>query len=360
MTSDDDTEKTHDPTPKKLEDARKRGEVPKSIDLNAAASLFGFVAALMLLGLEGVMTFSGALAELLANADDVAEQTLQSGGPWLMGGLVWTMAGVTLPLFGLPALLVIIALFGQRAIIFAPDKLAPKLNRISPIEGAKNKFGAKGIFEFGKSATKLVLACALLVFFLLGKLDQLVTSTAKTAGQIVLAMGSILVEFLMIVFVMTLAIGGIDYLWQHAQHIRKNRMSMKDMKDEAKESDGDPQFKQQRRQRAYDIAMNKMLSDVPTADVIIVNPTHYAVALKWDKMSGNAPICVAKGVDEIAARIREVANDAEVPIFSDPPTARALHATLDLGRAIEPDHYQAVAAAIRFAEGIRAKARRNR
>ena len=155
-----------------------------------------------------------------------------------------------------------------------------------------------------------------------------------------------------------LALGSVDFLWQRAEHIRKNRMSRKEMMDELKQSEGDPFIKQQRRQRGQEIATNKMLQDVPTADVVIVNPTHYAVALKWDRSQAMAPICVAKGVDEIAARIREIAVENAVPMHSDPPTARALHADVELGQEISQHHYRAVAAAIRFAEEIRKKAAR--
>jgi flagellar biosynthetic protein FlhB len=123
--------------------------------------------------------------------------------------------------------------------------------------------------------------------------------------------------------------------------------------DEHKDSEGDPHLKQQRRQRGHDIATNRMLLDVGCADVIIVNPTHYAVALKWKRSDRSAPICLAKGVDEIAARIREQAALHGVAVHSDPPTARALHATVEVGAPIRPEHYRAVAAAIRFAEALR-------
>jgi flagellar biosynthetic protein FlhB len=134
-------------------------------------------------------------------------------------------------------------------------------------------------------------------------------------------------------------------------------MTLKELKDESKEAEGDPHLKQHRRMRAQELALNQMMGEVPNADVIIVNPTHYAVALKWSRMPGAAPECVAKGVDEVALRIREAATEAGVPIHSDPPTARALYATTDIGREIDPDHYEPVAAAIRFAEAMRQKAR---
>ena len=129
------------------------------------------------------------------------------------------------------------------------------------------------------------------------------------------------------------------------------------MTDEAKNSEGDPHLKQERRQRAFAASQNQMMKDVPSADVIIVNPTHYAVALKWSRLPGEAPVCVAKGVDEIAATIRRLGAEAGVPIHSDPPTARALFAAVEIGAQIRHDDYAPVAAAIRFAEDMRRRAR---
>jgi flagellar biosynthetic protein FlhB len=154
-----------------------------------------------------------------------------------------------------------------------------------------------------------------------------------------------------------MVIGAIDYFWQYFEHIRTNRMSHKELTDEMKESEGDPYMKNERRRRGIDIALNRMIADVAKADVVVVNPTHYAVALKWARDQGSAPICVAKGVDEIAARIRAAAAEAGVPVHRDPPTARAIHATVELGAEIRPEHYRAVAAAIRFAERMRERAR---
>lgn len=133
-------------------------------------------------------------------------------------------------------------------------------------------------------------------------------------------------------------------------------MSLKEMRDEQKEAEGDPEFKHRRKARAREIAMNQMLSDVPKADVVIVNPTHFAVALQWDRQTA-APVCVAKGVDEVAHRIRKIAQESGVPIQRDPSTARALFATIEIGQEIMPEHYRPVAAAIRFAQEMRRTAR---
>ena len=357
MAGDDDSEKNYDATPKKLEDARKKGEIPKSIDLNTAASYAGFILALTMLGAAGTLDLVAGLSTLIRDADHLAQVMVDGGGPFIFGSTAQAVAAPILTVFGLPALLVLAALFAQRAVHIAPEKIQPKLSRISPISGLKNKFGASGQFEFAKSAIKLAIISVLLVWFIFGRLDELITTTSMTPGQLSQSMAGILLDFLGVVFALTLLIGGIDYLWQTADHLKKNRMSFKEIKDEAKDAEGDPHFKQIRRQRGYDIAMNQMLSDVPRANVVIVNPTHYAVALQWDKASGRAPVCLAKGVDEIAARIREIAGDSNIAIFSDPPTARALHATVKIGAEIERDHYRAVAAAIRFAEEMRKKAR---
>ncbi len=169
-----------------------------------------------------------------------------------------------------------------------------------------------------------------------------------------------MVEFLFVILIISTVIGGLDYFWQLAEHHRQNRMSRKEMMDEHKEFEGDPHTKAQRRQRGYDIATNRMLADVDTADVVMVNPTHYAVALKWVRCRQAGTRCVAKGVDEIAARIRERAALAGVPIHSDPPTTRALHASVDIGHEVQPEHFRAVAAAIRFSEAMRRKARKRK
>ncbi|WP_338014606.1 EscU/YscU/HrcU family type III secretion system export apparatus switch protein [Rhodophyticola sp. CCM32] len=235
--------------------------------------------------------------------------------------------------------------------------MAPKLSRISPLSNAKNKLGAGGLFEFAKSSAKLVIYSVLLAAFLWARSDQILSAIYASDGQIMLALCQLVMAFLAFVFLIALLVGAVDYLWQYAEHQRKNRMSRQEVMDETRQSEGDPHLKQQRRQRGYDLAMNQMLRDVPGADVVVVNPTHYAVALKWDRGRGTVPICVAKGVDEIAGRIREIAAENGVPVFHDPPTARALHAVIDIGAPIAPDHFRAVAAAIRFADAIRAKAK---
>jgi len=354
---DDDSDKQYDATPKKLSDARKKGEFARSTDLNTAASYGGLILVAYAMGAESLNRMGQTLASLLANPDRFSQAVFSDGGQPFAGGLMKPLGFAAAPWFLVPTVLVIAGIIAQRGFVFAPSKLEFKLSRISLMSNAKNKFGRSGLFEFAKSFSKLLVYSAVVLFFLLNRTPLIVGAIYATPSMASALLVQLAVEFMVIVFLIALAIGGVDYLWQYQENLRRNRMSRKEMTDETKQSEGDPHVKQQRRQKGYAIAMNQMLADVPDADVIVVNPQHYAVALKWSRETGSAPICLAKGVDEIAARIREIASESGVPIHRDPPTARALYATVEIGEEIWPEHYPAIAAAIRFAELMRSKAR---
>ncbi len=225
------------------------------------------------------------------------------------------------------------------------------------ISNAKNKFGRSGLFEWAKSFTKLLVYSVVLAFFIKARLPDMI-GVLQTSPRLILSLlAELCMTFLFITVLISGVIGAVDAAWQHFEHLRKNRMSHKEIMDETKNAEGDPHMKNARHQRAVSISQNQMMADVPTADVVIVNPTHYAVALKWSRKQNEAPVCVAKGVDEIAKAIREAAQGAGVPIHHDPPTARSLHATTDIGDQITPDFFRAVAAAIRFSETMRQRAK---
>jgi flagellar biosynthesis protein FlhB len=353
---EDDADKEFDASQKKLDEARARGEVTKSMELNAAAAYAGLAFACLLAGSYSIIAMGNAGIALLGQADRLA--------PIFMNAPAAPMAAITnafalgsLPLFAAPAVTVLLALILQRAIVFAPEKLAFQLSRISPIATAKQKFGVEGLVEFAKNSLKMIVIGILLGLYLQARAAEILTSLYLDVGSSMELLMQFFLEFLFLVVLISAVFGGLDYFWQSALHAKRNRMSRKEMLDEMKDTEGDPHVKHQRRARGQEIATNRMLADVPKADVIVVNPTHYAVALKWNKAAGAAPICVAKGVDEVAARIREAAGLAGVPIHSDPPTARALYAAVRIGDQILPEHYRAVATAIRFAERMRRKAR---
>lgn len=354
---DDDSEKSFDATPQKLLEARRKGEIAKSNDLMTAAAYAGLLVALAMSGASGIKEFGTILMVLLDNAADFSPLFLTKGVNPLMGGLMRDVTLALLPFFAFPAIGVVLAVFAQQAWVFAPSKLAPKLSRISPLANAKNKFGRDGLFEFAKSFVKLCIYSACLCFFVYARMPDMLASLQTSPHLALSLMGQLCLVFLFIVVLISTAIGGIDAVYQHFAHLRKNRMSRKEITDETKNSEGDPHLKQERRQRAMAVSQNQMMADVPKADVIIVNPTHYAVALKWSRAPGEAPICVAKGVDEIARAIRETGSAAGVPMHSDPPTARSLFATTEIGNQIATEHFLAVAAAIRFAQAMRDRAK---
>ncbi|THD85623.1 flagellar biosynthesis protein FlhB [Aliigemmobacter aestuarii] len=346
----DASEKEHEPTPRRLEQAREKGDAPRLNDLTSAVSFLGHAAVVWLLGAWIVQQAGPVLAHFLARPGPLAAQLL-SPSPPMMPFLHLGLVGATL--FLVPMAVILLFLIAFKGILMTPENLMPKLSRISPIANARNKFGRTGLVEFAKNTVKLFAIAAVLIWFLKGQGEGIALLAQMPIGLALPQIFAQMLAFLALVVGVSLVIAGADHLWQKADFLHRNRMSRKELMDELKDQEGDPATKARRRQRGMDIAQNRMLADVPKADVVIVNPTHYAVALQWGPASGRAPVCLAKGVDEVAARIRERAMLAGVPIRSDPPTARAIHAVVALGEEIRPEHYRAVAAAIRYAERIR-------
>ena len=355
--SGEDADKDHEPTQKKLDDARARGDVARSADLTAAAGLAAFVLAALSLGPGAILGFGGGAESYLGQAGRMVRLGDPAAGAWGIAAWISHMALPILPFFVLPGLGALLALFGQRGLTFSGEKLAPRLSRIDPMANAARRFGQSGLIEFAKSFAKLCLMAILTGWFLFHRAPAVMLTLQLPAAQGGAAMLRLLGEFLVFATAIMAAFGAGDYLWQRFDFLRRNRMSRQELVDEFRQSEGDPHMKGQRRQRAQAIAMNRMLADVAKADVVIVNPTHYAVALRWTRSSGRAPVCVAKGADGLAARIRERAAAAGVPIHSDPPTARALHAAVEISAEIRTEHFAAVAAAIRYAERMRRRAK---
>jgi len=352
---DDDGEKPFEASQKKIEDARKKGEIPRSADLTNAAAYGGFVLVALSVGFVILSQLAGGLSAMLANAPELATDVFSGGAQAQFHDLIKDVLASVSPWFAGPAVAAILAIVAQKSFVFAPSKLEPKISRVSILANAKNKFGRQGLFEFAKSLTKLLIYSTVLGAFLVNRTPEIIMSVHLDGALIASMLMNISLSFIMIVLVVAVVIGTLDFFWQHAEHLRKNRMSRKEVMDEAKQMEGDPHVKQQRRQKGHAIAMNQMLADIPKADVVIVNPSHYAIALNWSRAKGSAPVCIAKGVDEIAARIREAASEYGVPIHRDAATARALFATIGIGEQIMPEHFRAVAAAIRFADDMGAK-----
>jgi flagellar biosynthetic protein FlhB len=351
VAQDKDTqERALEPTAHKLEQARRHGEVPQSRDLTTLGLYIGLAVALAGFAGEVALDAGAALLPFLEQPDQLL-------GLQTPGALLGLAAGVSLdafagvaPLFLLPALGVGLALLAQQAFVFAGERVRPKWSRLSLVGNARQRFGPKGLVEFGKTLVKLLAVTAVVALVVWSSLDQIMALTRSD----VLALGPSLLEMtqriLLPLLALSAAIAAGDYVWQRFDHLKRQRMSHQELKEEQKHTEVDPHLKQLRRERAVAIATNRMLRDVPSADVVITNPSHYAVALRWDRVrTGSAPHCVAKGADEIALRIRQIAREHGVITFEDRPLARSLYDLVEIGQEIRVEHYRAVAVALNYA-----------
>lgn len=360
MSEEQSDDKQFDATEQKLRKAREKGDFPRSTEVNAALAYLGALAG-------GALAAGWAVPDWLARAGRMWAEigrhgTVDGRSPMDAGGFdvamgVWGGAGLmTLAAIAVPAFVILTGLIAQRGIVFVPSKLAIDIKRINPVKNAAQKFGKSGLVTFAISTGKAA-AVGLGGFLLFQSLIPVLLASHSATGWIG-GLETVLLKALLLAISVSAVFAIADLGWKHFDFRRRNRMSLKELKDEMKESEGDPHLKSARRQKSMEIVLSSMLADVEKADVVIVNPTHYAVALQWKRGSGRAPVCVAKGVDAVAARIRERARDHAVPIWPDPPAARALHATVRIGEEIAPEQFGPVAAAIRFAEAMRAKAKR--
>ena len=351
--SDDAAEKVQEASPQKKQRARQKGDTPVSAEATTAAA---FIALLVAIAASAPWAagFASELRLFFLRPDEASGAVLFGE---LGGRAIFAALGFVLPMVALPAIASLIAIGVQGGIILAPNKLTPKIDKISPIKGAEKKFGPQGLFEFFRSSMKAVTLAIAGWLYLIFEAERL----AQAFGHNAAALPALLLREALIIIAITagasVVFALIDVPFTRARYESRLKMSRQELQDEHKENEGDQNIKAQRRKRAEQIAMNSMLKDIKTSDVLIVNPTHYAVALKWERGGPSLPQCVAKGTDELALRLRQEAHAAGVPIREDAPTARSLYATVQLGDPIKPEHFAVVAAAIRFAERARATRR---
>ncbi|NIZ01364.1 flagellar biosynthesis protein FlhB [Thalassospira lucentensis] len=346
MAEEDDSQKTEDPTSKKLEDARKKGQVPVSKEVGNFMLLFGGGLVMTMLGptmAEEVRDLSFAFIEH-PHLMDVS----RAGFPLLfkdvMIGMLWVL--------GIPfVLLVFFAAAGhlvQNGIVVAIDRIEPKPEKLNPLKGLKNQFSMKTMVEFVKNISKLVLVGVILALVIMPELVDVELYPQIPLALTLERLYDMIVILLIATISLTAVIAGLDFAYQRYEFNKQMKMSKQEIKDEYKQTEGSPEIKAKVRQIRMERAQQRMMSNVPTADVVITNPTHFAVALKYDIDSMAAPMCVAKGQDNIALKIREVAEENGVTVMENPPVARALFATVEVDQEVPPEHYKAVAEIISF------------
>jgi len=337
----DQSQKTEQPTEKRLQDAREKGQVASSREVNnfmlmAVATLVaGTVAG------PSASHISASLERFLGQAHLLP--TDGSGlGDVVVSALLDTAFAMALPLAGF-VVAAIAATALQGNLMWTAHSLQPKAERISPISGLKRLFSPKSLFEFVKNLVKISLVGAIGLAVLWPERERLIGAGQLPIEGLIAYMGRITLWLMAAVTALLALLAGIDYAYQRFEFMKQMRMSRRDIKDEHKQSDGDPQIKQRLRNLRMQRSRQRMMAEVPNATVVITNPTHVAVALHYEMGESSAPKVVAKGVDHVALKIREVARAHDVPTVESPPLARALNETVEIGDFIPAEHYRAVA-----------------
>ena len=343
---EDDSEKTEDPSQKRLDDARNKGQVASSREVNHW--IMFLAATIFLLGLlPGMMKDLAATLGVVFEGAHLFEATAP-GTPIIIADILSDIGLAVAPTVALFMVAAFASGVIQNGFLFSAESIKPTLDKISPIAGVKRLFALKSLAEFFKGILKLVIVGSIAAAVVMPEMATIEAISGMAAAPLLERMGDIAARLLMAVLAIMTAIAAADFLYQRWEHQKKLRMSRQDQKEEYKQTEGDPIVKQRLRQIRAERARKRMIAEVPKADVVVTNPTHFAVALKYDQMTMNAPMVLAKGVDKAALRIREVANENNVPIVENPPLARALYATADLEEEIPEEHYRAVAEVINY------------
>ncbi len=336
----DSASRTEEPTHRKLDEARRKGDVPKSIEAPAFLALAATALVLVWTGGSMARAMVSRLQVFIERPD-----AFDLSGPGAVKVMNLALQAAA-PAVGIMAAAMAAAVAGnlmQTGFIWAPGKLAPDASKISPAAGFARLFGPDGLVNFLKSIAKFaaVAAAAWMVLqprastlAMLGRLDVAAILPLSAQWLQALAIGALIVFGL---------IAGADWFWQRQRFTQRMRMSKEEVKEDTKQSEGDPHIKAKLRQKRMAASKRRMIQNVPKATLVVMNPTHYAVALRYVQGETAAPLCVAKGVDALALRIKAVAMEHEIAVIEDPPLARALYAAMDVDETIPREHYEAVA-----------------
>ncbi len=349
----DDSQKTEEPSQKRLEDATKKGQVPNSREVTSFLMLLAFALSIIWM-VPSIMTDTTIeLSKFISMPHNfrIDSQSLSL----LSSNLLAKMLGWMFTPVIIIVLVIFLSSILQHGIIISTDPLMPKLERISLIKGLGRMFSTRTIVEFLKGLFKITLIAiitAITVYPYLTNLKQLV---AMSIGGILALLLKIITSILVGICSFMAIIAVLDFLYQQFEHIKSLKMSKKDVKDEYKQTEGSPEIKAKLRELRNERANNRMMGKVPDADVVITNPTHYSIALQYEEGITNAPILVAKGQDLIALKIREIAKENDIPIVENPPLARALFASVEIDEEIPFEHYNAVAEVIKYIYKLKGK-----
>jgi len=349
----DDSQKTEEPTARRLEEARQKGQVVSSREINHWFVILAATIVVAMLAPHMAHTLTHRFAAVLEKSGEIA---LDSGGAMNVGmGLLVDAAIVLLAPIGILVIAAIGASMMQSGLLISTEPLKPKLEKISPMAGAKRIFSSRSVVEFLKGLAKIAIVGAvgtMLVAPSLQDIDLLVMSDVITTMD---RTYTLTVRLLIGVVAVVTVIAILDYLFQRFKFLKEMRMSRQELKEEFKQSEGDPHVKGKLKQIRQERARRRMMARVPEATVVIANPTHFAIALKYELHKMTAPLVVAKGADSLALRIREVAEANGIPVVENKPLAQALYATVEIDEEIPQEHYKAVAEVVSFVFRLKGK-----
>ena len=348
MADDKDPDsKTEEATPHKLEEARKKGDVAKSPDVAPALSLLGATAVIVMGGGYFATSIGEALIPFIAQPHLMLGGLEAGAGVEIGMNAVWAVA----PFLGAVMLATIIGGVSgnvfQSGFLFSAEKMKPKWSKVSPMGGLKRIFGPDGLMQFAQTFAKLIAVSIICWMVLKPHAREFETMAAMSPLTILPLARDMMIALMASTLVFLCLSAGADFVWQRMRFAKRQRMTKEEVKEEYKNSEGDPHVKAKLKQIRMQRSRQRMMQNVPNATVIVTNPTHYSVALRYEAGDA-APVCVAKGVDAVALRIREVAREHNVPVVENVPLARALYAAVDIDETIPREHFEAAARVIGF------------
>lgn len=348
--SEDSDEKTQEPTQKRLDEALQRGDVAKSQEVNTWFLIAGATLVLSSFASSIGSGIQTPMRNLIQNS-----WMIHVDGPGLLA-LTKSLLIMLFSALGVPLLLLMIVAVAsnlvQHRLVFSAESLMPKFSKISPMAGAKRLFGKQAAANFLKGLFKLIALGIVMVVVLYPERHRLDAMVRFDVASILTVTTTLTLQLMGAVVAMLAFVAIADFFFQYRQWYERQKMSLQEIKEEYKQSEGDPHIKGRLRQLRVERMKKRMMSAVPNASVIITNPTHFSVALRYER-GMQAPVCVAKGMDAIALKIREVAKQHDIPLVENVPLARALYATVDVDEEIPVEHYQAVAEIIGYVMGLR-------
>lgn len=352
--AEDSDDKTEEPTGKRLGEARNEGNLPQTMEAKAMMSLVLAVIMIGMLAPDMAHSIKAVLSPY------IEQPHLMEVGQDGLGELLLHLALGVLKSMAIPFALVIFlgvsaSLVQTKGFLWVPKKIVPDFKKLNPLEGYKRIFSVNQLMDLGKQLIKLTVLGLLLGWVLWGSVEQFQNLANLDLMAILEYISDKIYWMILITLMMVTLLAVGDFLFQRWRWMEKMRMTKQEVKDEHKQQEGDPQVKAKLRSLRIQRARKRMMAAVPKADVVITNPTHYAVALKYDLDAMSAPILVAKGTDLVAKRIRDLATEHDVPIVENPPVARALFAAVELDQEIPPEHYKAVAEIIGYVMRLKGK-----